>query len=90
MKPGDIVIMDNLRSHKVSGLIESIGAYALYLLPYSPDFNPIEQMWSKVKSILRKIKERTIDALARAIPIAFSSISANDARGWFTHSGDSQ
>lgn len=90
LKPGDIVIMDNLRSHKVSGVvgaIESAGAYALYLPPYSPDLNPIEQMWSKIKSVLRKIKARTADALAKAIPVAFNSISDKDAKGWFTHSG---
>ncbi len=90
LQPGDIVIMDNLRAHKVSGiaeLIESAGAFLVYLPPYSPDFNPIEQMWSKIKAFLRMVKARTVDALLEAIPLAFRSIAASDVVGWFSHAG---
>lgn len=88
LKSGDIVIMDNLRAHKVEGVKEIImgtGASILYLPPYSPDLNPIENMWSKIKTILRKIKARTQDELATAIKFAFTFISHEDARGWFLH-----
>lgn len=90
LRPGDIVIMDNLRSHKVDGiveLIESAGATALYLPPYSPDFNPIEEMWSKIKAYLRMAKARTVDALLTAIPLAFASVMPSDILGWFDHCG---
>lgn len=90
LQPGDIVIMDNLRSHKVSGvaeIVESTGATVLYLPPYSPDFNPIEQMWSKIKAFLRKVKARTVDALLGAIPLAFDTVSNSDISGWFKHAG---
>ena len=87
---GDVVVMDNLRCHKVKGVIEAIknvGAHVLYLPPYSPDFNPIEMMWSKIKAILRKVKARTIDALISALPLAFDAVSVNDIYGWFQESG---
>ncbi len=84
------MIMDNLGSHKVSGvteLIHSAGAELLYLPPYSPDFNPIEKMWSKLKAYFRKLKIRSLDLLWAAIPNAFSLVSASDASGWFHASG---
>jgi len=87
---GDVVVMDNLRCHKVKGVIEAIekvGAHVLYLPPYSPDFNPIEMMWSKIKAFLRKVKARTIDALISALPLAFDAVSVNDIYGWFQESG---
>ena len=90
LKPGDLVIMDNLRCHKVEGvkaLIEATGASILYLPPYSPDLNPIEQMWSKIKAHLRSTKSRTIETLLHAIPVAFLSISPKDISGWFASSG---
>jgi transposase len=90
LRPGDIVIMDNLRSHKVAGvveLIESAGAFVLYLPPYSPDLNPIEQMWSKIKSYLRMVKARSVDTLIQAIPQAFRLVSTDDIEGWFSHAG---
>lgn len=90
LRAGDIVIMDNLRAHKVTGvaeLIEATGATVLYLPPYSPDLNPIENMWSKIKAFLRMVKARTLDALQAAIPLAFSSVSTDDIRGWFHHTG---
>jgi len=86
----DIVILDNLNVHKVSGIreaIESTGATLLYLPPYSPDFNPIEKMWSKIKAILRKMKARTDRQLNRAIQRAFMTVSASDASGWFKSCG---
>ena len=90
LRPGDIVIMDNLRSHKVTGvaeLIASAGATVLYLPPYSPDLNPIEQMWSKIKAFLRMVKARSVHALLSAIPLAFSSVACSDISGWFKHAG---
>ena len=90
LKPGDIVIMDNLRTHKVDGvaaLIQSVGAFPLYLPPYSPDLNPIEEMWSKIKAYLRKVKARVSNKLDQAIIDAFSTVSLSDISGWFEHSG---
>jgi len=90
LKPGDIVIMDNLRSHKVQGvkeLIESVGATVFYLPPYSPDLNPIEQMWSKIKAFLRTVKARSVEALEKAIPTAFHTISTPDVFNWFAFTG---
>lgn len=86
LRPGDIVVMDNMRSHHVKAVrevLEAAGMKLLYLPPYSPDFNPIEKMWSKFKSILRTWKLRTLDALSDAIPRALSSISASDCCHWF-------
>ena len=83
---GDIVVMDNLRCHKVKGskqAIEKAGAPILYLPPYSPDLNPIEQMWSKIKAFLRKVKARSVEALMQALPIAFTIITVQDILGWF-------
>lgn len=90
LRPGDVVVMDNLRSHKVEGvveLIESVGASVLYLPPYSPDLNPIEMMWSKIKAYLRMVKARTPQALETAIPLAFLSVRISDVLGWFSASG---
>lgn len=87
---GDLVIMDNLRCHKVKGVKEAIqqsGAQLLYLPPYSPDFNPIEMMWSKLKAILRKVKARTVDSLLEALPKAFQTVSVSDIMGWLRKSG---
>lgn len=87
---GALVIMDNLRCHKVKGVKDSIqqaGAQALYLPPYSPDFNPIEMMWSKIKAILRKIKARTVDSLLDALPKGFKAVSVSDIMGWFREAG---
>lgn len=90
LHPGDIVIMDNLRTHKVDGVrqaIESGGAKLLYLPPYSPDFNPIEMLWSKIKSILRKWKSRTVQQLNLSISQAFTLVSLSDISGWFSEAG---
>jgi transposase len=90
LRPGDIVVMDNLNAHKdpeVIATIELAGASVWHLPPYSPDFNPIEQMWSKVKSILRSLKARTAEALLDAIGVALRAVTAADAHGWFAHCG---
>jgi len=90
LKPGDIVVMDNLSSHKVSGIVETIqsaGAQVKFLPPYSPDFNPIELMWSKMKAILRKLKIRSRLFLDDAIASALDMVSISDIIGWFTHDG---
>jgi transposase len=90
LRPGQVVIMDNLAAHKVAGvreLIEAAGARLLYLPPYSPDLNPIEQAWSKVKQILRALKARTGDALENAVAQALAAITPENAVAWFSHCG---
>ena len=90
LREGDMVIMDNLSAHKnasVIELIESAGARAVFLPPYSPDLNPIEMMWSKVKSILRKLEARDSESLFDAIGHALAQVTAKDAMGWFAHCG---
>ncbi|MGH9615895.1 MAG: IS630 family transposase [Acidobacteriaceae bacterium] len=90
LQPGNVVVMDNLSSHKVAGvreLIEASGAELLYLPPYSPDFNPIEQCWSKLKQALRSAKARSVDALQQALSEAIPTISPNNAQAWFRHCG---
>lgn len=84
--PGDVVILDNLATHKIRGVreaIEAAGARLLYLPPYSPDFNPIQPMWSKIKQILRSQAPRTDEQLLLAAKTAFQSISAADCKGFF-------
>lgn len=86
LKPGDIVVMDNLSSHKsaqIRPLIENAGAYLLYLPPYSPDLNPIEKMWSKIKTLLRGAKARTLETLTQAVAQALDAVTTNDIKGWF-------
>ncbi len=88
LRPGQVVILDNLSAHKVAGvreLIEATGARLLYLPPYSPDLNPIEQAWSKVKQILRSLKARTAEALEGAVAEALDAITAENAIAWFAH-----
>lgn len=88
LQPADVVILDNLATHKVSGVreaIEAVGARLLYLPPYSPDFNPIENLWSKVKQILRSLSPRTAAELLHAVAVAFAAISTADCHGFFLH-----
>jgi len=88
LQKGDLVIMDNLATHKVRGVaeaIEAVGARLLYLPPYSPDFNPIENMWSKIKQILRSQGPRTGPELVQAARIAFDAVSAADCLGFFSN-----
>jgi transposase len=90
LEPGDILFMDNLSAHKVAGLeelIHSCGAHLIYLPPYSPDFNPIELAWSKVKTILRRLKARTFPALIEALKQALLAIMPQDIHAWFAHCG---
>jgi transposase len=90
LRPGDVVVMDNLSAHKrprVRELIEAAGAAVLYLPPYSPDLNPIEMMWSKVKRLLRTIAARTVDALHDAFGRAFAAVTSDDIAGCFRHCG---
>ncbi len=90
LEAGQIVVMDNLSAHKgerIRGLIESRGCELLYLPAYSPDLNPIEEAFSKVKGLLRKAEARTRDALVEAMGQALSAVSTQDARGFFEHAG---
>lgn len=90
LRPGDIVVMDNLPSHKVKGVreaIESVGAELWYLPPYSPDLNPIEQMWSKVKAMLRRLARRTTDSLYRAIGKALQQVTSDECCNYLTNCG---
>jgi transposase len=90
LKPGYVVVLDNLSAHKVKGireLVEARGAQLLYLPPYSPDFNPIEQAWSKFKQYLRTAKARTGEALEKAVTEALKTITADNAAAWFRHCG---
>jgi transposase len=90
LKQGDLVVMDNLSVHKspeVLKLVESVGAEVRFLPAYSPDLNPIEKMWSKIKALLRSAEARTPQELDEAISQAFSKITANDAAGYFASFG---
>ena len=92
LRPGQVVVvvMDNLGAHKVAGVrqrIEATGAELRYLPPYSPDFNPIEQAWSKIKQRLRSAKARTLEALPDAVVPALASITPENASAWFRHCG---
>jgi len=90
IRPGDIVVMDNLSSHKsqaAQDYVTSRSAGYLFLPAYSPDFNPIEKMWSKIKQILRGLKARTQEELFEAVAKALSMVTADDAQGWFESCG---
>jgi len=90
LQPGDIVILDNLSSHKVSGVEETIratGATLLYLPPYSPDFNPIEKFFSKLKALLRKAAKRSIEALWKEIGDLLNAVTPAECPNFFTSCG---
>jgi transposase len=90
LRPGRIVVVDNLSAHKggrVKEIVEGRGCELLYLPPYSPDFNPIEQAFSKIKALLRRAEARTREALIEAMGVALSAVNARDARGFFEHCG---
>ena len=90
LEKDDVVIMDNMRSHHakiVTELLDKAGISYMYLPPYSPDLNPIEKMWSKMKSILRKRKIRIASELPEAVKAALETVSTNDCRGWFCACG---
>lgn len=85
-----VLIMDNMKSHHakaVKNLLDSSGIRYTYLPPYSPDLNPIEKLWSKVKALLRKFKARTLDVLPNTIQHAFQDVSPSDCSGWFRSCG---
>ena len=89
LRLGDIVVMDNMRSHHVKAVrevLEEKGMKVLYLPPYSPDLNPIEKMWSKMKALLRGWKVRSLDLLPDAVRMALDSVSQLDCRHWFVAS----
>jgi transposase len=90
LKPGQVVVMDNLSAHKgprVRQLIEECGCELLYLPPYSPDLNPIEEAFAKLKALLRKAGVRTCEALIEAMGWALEAVTVKDARGFFEHRG---
>ena len=90
LEAGKVVVMDNLSSHKparVKELIEERGCELIYLPAYSPDLNPIEEAFSKLKGMLRRAGARTKDALVEALGEAISAVSAQDAQGYFEHAG---
>lgn len=90
LAPGDIVVMDNLSSHKVDGVrqaIEARGATLLYLPPYSPDLNPIEMAFAKLKALLRKAAERSVDALWQRIGKILDSVTPQECQNYFHHAG---
>jgi transposase len=89
-RPGTVLVMDNLAPHKAAAARQALDRAGLarrYLPPYSPDLNPIEQAWSKMKEHLRQAGARSIEALDNAVPDALAAITAADARAWFQHCG---
>jgi len=90
LNPGDIVVLDNLGAHKVPGVreaIEAAGATLLYLPPYSPDFNPIEQLFAKLKALLRKAAERSVDGLWNRIAALLSAFNPDECANYFRNAG---
>lgn len=90
LRRGQVMVMDNLTAHKgerIRELIEGQGCELMYLPPYSPDFNPIEEAFSKIKGLMRKAEARSREALLEAMGSAISALSAKDARGYFEHCG---
>lgn len=90
LRPGQIVVMDNLGAHRVKAVqedIEAAGCTLKFTPPYSPEFNPIEECWSKVKAILRSIGAKTKESLQNAIAAALKAVTPQDLYGWFSHAG---
>lgn len=90
LSPGQVVVLDNLGAHRgerVRDLVEAKGCGLLFLPPYSPDFSPIEEAFSKLKALLRKASARTRGTLAEAIGRALDAVTGRDAQGWFAHCG---
>ena len=90
LQPGDIVILDNLSSHKVAGVrqaIASVGATLLYLPPYSPDLNPIEKLFAKLKALLRRAAKRSVEQLWNEIGALLDTIAPNECANYFASSG---
>jgi transposase len=90
LRPGAVVVMDNLSAHKNTDVAEALrqrGAQLCYLPPYSPDYNPIELAWSKIKTLLRGVGARTYKKLYRSLHTALAQVTAQDAKAWFRHCG---
>jgi len=90
LRAGDVVVMDNLAAHKVAGIeqaIEAVGARVIYLPPYSPDYNPIENMWSKIKQRLRSLAPRSWEAICDAYGRALEDVTLEDCLGFFKNCG---
>jgi transposase len=90
LRPGDVLVMDNLAVHKVQRILERIdaaGIRVLFLPPYSPDYNPIEKMWSKVKALVRAAEARTFETIAEAVGKALRKVSREDCHGFFKSCG---
>lgn len=90
IRPGDVIVLDNLSAHRASRLeavVEECGAQVLWLAPYSPDFSPIELMWSKIKTAVRATKARTAKELNDALVAALQLVTRSDCFGWFSHCG---
>jgi transposase len=90
IEAGDILVLDNLSAHRASSLEQvaaECGASVVWLPPYSPDFSPIELMWSKIKTYLRAAKARTREELERALTTALALVTPDDCEGWFSHCG---
>lgn len=90
LRKGDVVVMDNLRAHYTEGVreaIEAVGARVIYLPPYSPELNPIEMTWAKMKATLRRAEARTLRTLAAALAVSSTTISREDLSAWYSHCG---
>ena len=90
LRPGDIVVLDNLAAHRVKAMARHIrmaGAGCWYLPPYSPDLNPIEKIWSKVKAVVRKAKARTTEAVWEAVARGLEAVTPQDCQGCFASCG---
>ena len=90
LKPGDVVVMDNLSAHKdrpAVAMIEAAGAEALFLPPYSPEYNPIERAWSKMKAMMRRMETLTRESFDAAVATAMRAVSLEDIRAWTMHAG---
>lgn len=90
LRPGDVVVMDNLAAHKVKGVreaIEAAGASVRYLPPYSPELNPIEKLWSKLKDFVRRCTTDTRESFDDAVARAMDAVTATDLAGWYRHCG---
>lgn len=90
LRPGMVVVMDNLAAHKVAGVAEALetaGCRAVYLPPYSPDMSPIEPIWSKAKSVIKSLEARTVDDLEAAVTLALEQVTAEDCRNCFADCG---
>ncbi|MEM8557483.1 MAG: transposase [Bacteroidota bacterium] len=90
LTPGQVVVLDNLWAHKTAAVrvaIEAVGCRVLFVPPYSPELNPIEKLWSKLKAVLRRISARTQEALGAAITEAAGAITAGDAASWIRGAG---